>query len=249
MAAFWATASLTWLWAVPGSPLGLSVEDYSPNVISALLLAGAGIGTGAAGLILRASARRTDAALKRLAFYDPLTGVANRALFMDRLEQAAIRTRHGELIALLYLDLDDFKSINDRFGHAAGDQALVTLTDRIGRCLRPGDTVGRLGGDEFAVILENVPDWSFGLTIAERIVHEVSLPFSNEDRTIEMSASVGVALGGGVSERGAEELLRSSDNALYRAKAQGKGQVAVASEPSLLPPAKPGDEQAYLRGA
>ena len=121
--------------------------------------------------------RRLDQ-LARQAFRDPLTGLPNRALFVDRLAHALTRTeRRGELLAVLFLDLDRFKVINDSLGHSAGDQLLVGVSQRLSVCLRPEDTIARLGGDEFAMLLEDVKDASAVAAVAERLSAELQRPF------------------------------------------------------------------------
>jgi diguanylate cyclase (GGDEF)-like protein/PAS domain S-box-containing protein len=161
--------------------------------------------------------------LKHQAFHDALTGLANRALFHDRVEHALTRhARHRQPIAVLFLDLDDFKVVNDSLGHLAGDELLRAVADRLQGCLRVGDTAARLGGDEFAVLIEDVADPKTAAGLAERIISSLSGPFPLEGREIFIHASIGFALSD-QETRNAEELLRAADIAMYAAKAGGKG--------------------------
>ncbi len=163
------------------------------------------------------------------AFHDPLTGLANRALFQDRLEQAirrAARTR--DEVAVLFLDLDDFKTVNDGLGHAAGDALLRAVAERLRSELRAEDTVARLGGDEFAVLLEAVPSRDAARTTARRLLDALGPAVQLVGRSVTASASIGVVVG----ERGAADLLRDADVAMYQAKATGKGRVVVF-EPAM----------------
>lgn len=159
------------------------------------------------------------------AFHDPLTGLANRALFMSRLYHSLQLTKRCEdyTFAVLFLDLDRFKVINDSLGHIVGDQLLVAIAQRLQTCLRCSDTFARLGGDEFAVLLEN----SYNTTaIAERIQQELKLPFNLNGQEIFATASIGVILNTKDYER-PEDLLRDADTAMYRAKAGGRARHQV----------------------
>ena len=178
-----------------------------------------------------------NAQLAHDAFHDALTGLPNRALFLDRLEHAVRRKRREDApgYAVLFLDLDDFKVVNDSLGHAAGDTLLVEVGRRLESCLRPGDTVARLGGDEFAVLLENVTDAAHLERIATR-VGQAFAPFALEGHTLRVSPSIGmVSSEGGYTE--VEALLRDADIAMYQAKAWGKGCYALF-EPSMRERAK-----------
>jgi diguanylate cyclase (GGDEF)-like protein len=162
------------------------------------------------------------------AYYDPLTDLPNRTLFSDRLGRALEREkRHkDQSFAVLFLDLDRFKIINDSLGHLSGDQLLVATADRLRTCVRSEDTVARFGGDEFAVLIESPRDMSEVTRIAERILGEFERPFKIEEREVYTTTSIGIAL----SETGyshADELLRDADNAMYRAKAEGGAQFQV----------------------
>ena len=159
------------------------------------------------------------------AFHDELTGLANRALFTNRVEQALLRaTRAAQRTAVLFLDLDDFKEINDSLGHAAGDSLLMQGADRLRACLRAGDTAARLGGDEFAVLLEGCQDsGEEAMQVAERIANAFARPFELDEREVFSTASIGIAISSG-SEAG-DDLLRNADLAMYLAKKRGKARV------------------------
>jgi len=159
--------------------------------------------------------------LKHQAFHDALTGLANQSLFRDRVEHAAARiARAGGRLAVLFVDLDDFKTINDSLGHAAGDDLLVAVSKRLRECLRTIDTAARLGGDEFAILVEDADDERVALQIADRVIGSLQRPIVLSGREVVVSASVGIAYGAPGSN--AEDLLRNADLAMYTAKAQGK---------------------------
>ncbi len=163
-----------------------------------------------------------QARLEHDALHDALTGLANRALFLNRLEHAWKRTKRepGFRFAVLYLDLDRFKVINDTFGHEIGDQLLVGIGKRLPTCLRPTDTVARLGGDEFAVLLENFANAAETLAIAGRIQAELQKPFKIDVHEIYATASIGIA-DGVVEGQLPEQYVRDADVAMYAAKSRG----------------------------
>jgi diguanylate cyclase (GGDEF)-like protein/PAS domain S-box-containing protein len=169
--------------------------------------------------------KRLEVELKQRALRDDLTGLANRALFMDRLEHALLRLqRIPSTIAVLFVDLDDFKAVNDGLGHAAGDALLVAVAERLERCLRPSDTIARLGGDEFAVLLDGVDDRETAFLTAERLLETLQMPVPIGDLAVNVPASIGMAIAD--EPASPESLMRDADIALYRAKGGGKARVA-----------------------
>jgi len=166
--------------------------------------------------------RKAQARLLRAAFYDPLTGLPNRALLKDRLDVAFARAKGREAarFAVLFLDLDRFKLVNDSLGHRAGDELLVQIAHRIESCRRAGDTVARLGGDEFTLLVEGIVDDEEAIAVAERVHRALAPPFLVEGHEVFAAASIGIALGGPATER-PEHLLRDADTAMYRAKVRG----------------------------
>ena len=165
--------------------------------------------------------------LAHQAFHDPLTDLPNRSLFLDRVGHALKRAkRRGDEVAVLFMDLDNFKVINDSLGHEVGDELLVAVAGRLSACLRPADTAARLGGDEFVVLLEDVEDPEEATRVAVRIENALRAPFYAGGHDLFVTTSVGVALGGG-GEESASDLLRNADLAMYRAKDAGKNSHAV----------------------
>jgi diguanylate cyclase (GGDEF)-like protein len=163
--------------------------------------------------------------LYQQAYYDPLTGLANRQLFRDRLDHELVRSgRSSELLALLYLDLDQFKHINDTLGHGAGDELLRTVAGRVRGVLKDTDTVARLGGDEFVIILPQLASPEAAGRVAERIMTELAGPVRLRKREMHVSASIGVALSP-QDGRLPDELIKNADTAMYRAKRRGRNRV------------------------
>ena len=159
--------------------------------------------------------------LSHQALHDPLTGLANRALLMERLAQALARTeRRPSSVAVLFLDIDRFKTINDNFGHEVGDSVLACIGDRLRKALRPEDMASRFGGDEFVVLCEDLEDDRHVVTIAERIGRSISEPISLEAGEVVVTTSIGIAAARGIRDR-PEVLLRDADAAVYRAKERG----------------------------
>jgi diguanylate cyclase (GGDEF)-like protein/PAS domain S-box-containing protein len=165
--------------------------------------------------------------LKHQAFHDALSGLANRALFRDRLEHASERAaRSRTSLAVLFLDLDDFKLVNDSLGHASGDEMLVAVGERLRRSVRAGDTAARFGGDEFAVLLEEISGLEEASQLAKRILNELHAPLRIADREIQARASIGIAFSPAGGEAPAD-LLQAADVAMYAAKGRGKGRYEV----------------------
>ncbi|HEY8172730.1 MAG TPA: EAL domain-containing protein [Dehalococcoidia bacterium] len=170
--------------------------------------------------------KKLEEQLRFQAFHDPLTGLANRARFADRLEHSLVRGRRdGRQAAVLFMDLDDFKSINDGLGHAAGDHLLIEVTRRVQTSLRGSDTAARFGGDEFAILLESIDDVEQATQVADRIFDTLREPFEIEGKEIFVRASIGIALSGDGAP--SEEILRNADVAMYAAKGHGKGRYDI----------------------
>jgi diguanylate cyclase (GGDEF)-like protein/PAS domain S-box-containing protein len=172
--------------------------------------------------------KRMSEQLIREAFYDTLTGLPNRALFMDRLDHAVKRGKrlYDHCFAVVFLDLDGFKLINDSLGHEAGDRVLIETARRIGGFIRQGDTFARLGGDEFVILVEDIRDRKSAECVAERIREVFMTPVMLDEREIFLTGSVGIAVSDGEYER-SEDILRDADIAMYRAKARQQGGCVV----------------------
>ena len=172
--------------------------------------------------------------LARRAFYDTLTSLPNRALLLDRISQAEARARRrNAMIGVVFIDLDNFKRVNDSLGHHVGDRLLIAAAKRLEGCVRPSDTVARLGGDEFVILLEHLGSeaTSEGTQIAENILAQFRQPFDLDEKQYIVSASVGLAFACASGDRGdADALLRDADVAMYRAKNEGKGRYVVFEE-------------------
>jgi diguanylate cyclase (GGDEF)-like protein/PAS domain S-box-containing protein len=180
------------------------------------------------GLLIDTTDRkRLESKLIHDALHDPLTGLANRVLLRDHLERAVARQgRSPGYVALLFVDLDDFKQVNDSYGHAAGDQILVQVAERLVGAVRSEDVVGRQSGDEFAVVLGHVGGDDEAIGAAERILRELRRPIQLGAWSIVVGGSIGIALASG-RDAVAEDLLTQADAAMYAAKASGKGGHAV----------------------
>ncbi len=174
------------------------------------------------------SRKMTEQQLLHDALHDALTALPNWALFMDRLgiAIAQYRRRQADMFAVLFLDLDRFKNVNDSLGHTVGDRLLVAIARRLRKMMRPGDTVARLGGDEFAVLVNGVEVPADATRISERIHDELRRPFDLEGHEVFTTASIGIALGHHGYER-PEEVLRDADTAMYRAKSLGKNRHSI----------------------
>ena len=174
------------------------------------------------------SDRKALEAVTHQAFHDPLTDLANRALFTDRVAAALARRGDSstETVAVLLLDLDDFKTVNDSLGHAAGDELLVAVATRLRSCVRPGDTLARLAGDEFAILLDDLDDERAAVAVAKRVGARLEAPFEIDEMEIAVRASIGISLGQTPDAR-PEDLMRDADVAMYEAKARGKGGFQV----------------------
>jgi diguanylate cyclase (GGDEF)-like protein len=170
--------------------------------------------------ILRAASSKIEAvaASQHASLHDPLTGLANRSLILDHLQQALARAgRRSSLSAVIFLDLDDFKPINDTFGHLAGDEILVRIAERLHSAVRPSDTLGRWGGDEFVVVCEDLERASDAPAIVARLAAAFDEPFTVHGTDLHVTASIGVAVSGGDDDHPAA-LIHAADAAMYRVK-------------------------------
>jgi diguanylate cyclase (GGDEF)-like protein/PAS domain S-box-containing protein len=184
-----------------------------------------------AGVVLNArdvtDRKELEGELRHRALHDSLTGLANRTLFGDRVSHALQRrSDRPDMVAVLFIDLDDFKNVNDRFGHAAGDQLLVSVGERLQECVRIADTPARLGGDEFAVLLEDIYTEEQVVVLAERVLESLLTPFELDGRTVQVGASVGIAIDSARASS-ADVLLRNADFAMYLAKERGKARFEL----------------------
>ncbi len=172
--------------------------------------------------------KQNDAKLQYDALHDSLTGLANRALFLDRLQLTMARQhRHSELnFAVMFLDLDHFKGVNDTLGHASGDDLLVRVAARLRACFRPEDTVARFGGDEFAILIEDIANISDITRIAERVQRDIHLPIEVYGHEVLITASIGIAFGT-LDHATPEQVLRDADYAMYQAKSHGHARHEV----------------------
>jgi len=176
------------------------------------------------------SAKEHEKRLEKIAHYDALTGLPNRILLGDRLHQGMAQTqRHGKFLALVYLDLDGFKAVNDNYGHAAGDHLLVVVSTRMRQTLRKGDTIARLGGDEFVAILLDLEDQSACLPMLGRLLNAASKPVIFDGTELNVSASVGVTFFPQSDDVVPEQLLHQADQAMYQAKLSGKNRYHILS--------------------
>lgn len=174
--------------------------------------------------------RHVERMISHLAFHDPLTGLANRTLLRDRLQNSLDRTRRGGgLVAVIYLDLDDFKLVNDQLGHPVGDRLLQLIGTRLQGLLRPEDTLARLGGDEFVVVSDRVPSADAAVAIAERLQGALAPAFDFDGARVLVTASIGVAVGDARTDP--DRLLANADRAMYAAKAGGGATIASFRAP------------------
>ncbi|HEV7357856.1 MAG TPA: diguanylate cyclase [Steroidobacteraceae bacterium] len=195
---------------------------------------------GVVGAVLVAhdvtAARELSDRLAHLALYDHLTGLPNRTLLADRMDRAiGLAKRTGHSFSVLYIDLDNFKEVNDRLGHQAGDQVLQAAADRLLRCVRDSDTVSRQGGDEFLALLINCCDVNAGILCAQKIVSTLSEPYLIDGKHLRLSATVGIALYPS-DAADARSLVRAADTAMYRGKGAGRGRYECYSATMATPP-------------
>jgi diguanylate cyclase len=217
-----------------GDSLDIYVLIAASGIMFALVIARmAGIVRRNEEVTSREAALRAElfqAELEHRAFHDELTGLPNRALFRNRVEHALARRRRERLpVAVLFLDVDDFKNVNDSLGHAAGDEVLQEVARRLQDCMRPVDTTARLGGDEFAILVHDAESELHSIEIAQRARSALDVPITLDGREIAIAVSIGIAFSDQsmVSAQDAEELLRNADAAMYMAKESGKGDYRV----------------------
>ena len=171
--------------------------------------------------------RELENELRQQALHDALTDLPNRVLFMDRLGQALKQTeRREKSIAVFFIDLDEFKSVNDNLGHEAGDQLLIGVARRLAEAVRAADTAARLAGDEFTVLLEDLGDTNEAVPVAERILGALRPPFKVKGRQVSIAVSIGIA-GASKANVTPEELLNRADEAMYRAKEGGGSRCEI----------------------
>ena len=207
---------------------GSNERIYTPHDIRAVSMFAEHAAIAIANARLYEAERTLAAKLSHQVVHDPLTGVANRTLIHDRLNHALARLpRTDTTVGVLFIDLDNFKDINDQFGHEAGDRALSVLAKRIAASVRPADTVGRLGGDEFVVVCEDLTGEAEAAAIADRVFAALHQPLPAPFADHPLTASIGVAACDQRSPRTAEELLRLADRAMYRAKLAGKDRIVA----------------------
>jgi diguanylate cyclase (GGDEF)-like protein len=209
----------------PGADGGLAVIASGTALLSLLVLARL---YGLVGMLAADVAKRQtlEAQLSYQAFHDPLTGLANRRRFVEQSETALAARRRNGSIAALFLDLDDFKTVNDSLGHAAGDDLLVAVAARIRAGLRDTDLAARLGGDEFGILLMDIEGIDYATSVAERLLEVIQAPLVIADTPVDVGASIGVAIDSPTMGR-VDDLLGDADVAMYQAKALGKGRYHV----------------------
>ena len=238
---------------------GPLLVTFGPNAVEGVAVIAAGTAllsllvllrlVGLVGLLERdvAARRVLEAKLSYQAFHDPLTGLANRRQFVERAE-AALKGRHqAGSLAALFLDLDDFKTVNDSLGHAAGDEMLVAVGERIRSGIRDTDMAARLGGDEFGILLIDIPDASFASTVSSRLLALLDAPVEVADTTVTVGASIGIAVDT-EAMTDVDDLLGDADVAMYQAKAKGKGRHQVFS-PEAVAAAAAADADGGIDGA
>ncbi|HYH92473.1 MAG TPA: GGDEF domain-containing protein [Candidatus Saccharimonadales bacterium] len=221
----------------PQADTGLLVIAVGTAVLSLLVLARL---AGLVGLLARdvAARRVLEAKLSYQAFHDPLTGLANRRRFVEAAEAALGSRRRVGSVAALFLDLDDFKTVNDSQGHAAGDELLVAVAERIRSGLRETDLASRLGGDEFGILLVDIPEAGYASSVATRLLAALEAPIEVAGTTVTVGASIGVALDS-AAMADVDHLLADADIAMYQAKALGKGRHQVFTPGSNAVPNEP----------
>ena len=217
--------------ALRGFELRIDRADGRAIIVSlnaAPLLDNRGLFSGVVASVADITERRAlEDRLKHQAFHDPLTRLANRVLVRYRLEHALQqRAQISDSVALIFIDLDNFKYINDSLGHSAGDELLIALADRLRAALRAGDTAARFGGDEFVILLEGLDTPQYAISVAERVLETLRDPFTIDGHEVFTTPSIGIAFSG-AGGGSADELLRHADSAMYEAKRRGKARYAI----------------------
>jgi diguanylate cyclase (GGDEF)-like protein len=209
--------------------IGAAGHIYSEYDLRAVSLFAEHAAIAVANARLYEAERALSAQLSHQVVHDPLTGAANRVLISDRLAHALARVRRKEsLVAVLFIDVDNFKLVNDELGHETGDFVLSAIARRLSECVRPSDTVGRFGGDEFLVICEDLTHEDHGVEIAGRILEGLTRPFLTPFGERTLSVSIGVAPCAYGQPASVASLIRAADQAMYRAKMEGKARIVSA---------------------
>jgi diguanylate cyclase (GGDEF)-like protein len=214
---------------------------YSEHDLRAVSLFAEHAAIAVANARLYEAERALSVQLSHQVVHDPLTGAANRVLVSDRMAHALARVRRAECsMAVMFIDVDDFKLVNDELGHAVGDLVLTAIAQRLSACVRPSDTVGRFGGDEFVVVCEDLVDEAGAMDIANRVLRALEVPFQTPSGDRTFSASIGIATCNVHNPMEADGLIRAADRAMYRAKMEGKARIVNASHPAVRAAVHPG---------
>jgi diguanylate cyclase (GGDEF)-like protein len=220
--------------------IGEAAHVYTEHDVRAVSLFAEHAAIAVANARLYEAERALSVQLSHQVVHDPLTGAANRVLVSDRMAHALARVRRAECaMAVLFIDVDDFKLVNDELGHAVGDLVLTAIAQRLSSCVRPSDTVGRFGGDEFVVVCEDLLDDAGALDIAGRVLDVFQEPFPTPSGDRRLSASIGVATCSVHHPSEGDSLIRAADRAMYRAKMEGKARIMSAPPTAAHPAARP----------
>ena len=215
---------------------GAPEHVYSEHDLRAVALFAEHAAIAVANARLYEAERALSVQLSHQVVHDPLTGAANRVLVIDRMTHGLARVRRAECsMGVLFVDVDDFKLVNDELGHGVGDHVLTAIAQRLGACVRPSDTVGRFGGDEFIIVCEDLEDDGGAQEVAQRVLREFETPFPTPDGDRMLSASIGVGICRVDNPMEADDLIRVADRAMYRAKMEGKARIVTAFEPVVRP--------------
>jgi len=218
MRACWSTPIVSSYGSILGSFAMYYSEPRTPDPNEVHL---ANVASHIAGIAIER--KRTEDYISHMAHHDALTGLANRAMLQTRLQQAlSSARRRGDQLAVMFIDLDDFKAINDTLGHHVGDHLLKTVSERLKHCLREGDEVARLGGDEFVIVLPSLPHADEAATVARKVLEVLDQPFAADDHEFQVGASIGISVYPTDGDT-VEQLMKAADTAMYHAKEQGRG--------------------------